>query len=44
MPLSAEVPEGFVGWDWLALHGLLAIDYEGHRRIRMLNEEGVRST
>jgi hypothetical protein len=24
MPLSVEVPEDFAGWDWLALHGLLA--------------------
>jgi hypothetical protein len=33
-----------VGWDWLALQGLLAIDYEGHRRIRMLNEACMRPT
>jgi hypothetical protein len=40
MSLSAEVPEDFGGWAWLALHGLLAIDYnKGHCRIRMLNEE-----
>jgi hypothetical protein len=41
MPLFAEVLEDFEGWDWLALQVLLAVDYEGYRRIRMLNKECV---
>jgi hypothetical protein len=39
MPLFAEVPEDFAGWDWLALPGLLTINYVGRCRNRMPDED-----